>query len=229
MLTDLATAEGRQRVVAEVSDLAPEGIAGFVPCAGIGGFTGTDSALVVSVNYFGAVELADGLRPLLARGASAGGSAAIVMLSSNSVTCQPGWATEVVGPCLDGDEPSACERANETDAVNVYPATKAALARWVRREAVKPEWIGAGIRLNAVAPGLVATAMTDQLRADPELGVFADAYPSAARPPRPPRGGRQPHRLPALTPSQPAGRLGGLRRRRHRRVDEPMTQVDGGR
>jgi NAD(P)-dependent dehydrogenase (short-subunit alcohol dehydrogenase family) len=30
-----------------------------------------------------------------------------------------------------------------------------------------------------VAPGLIATPMTDQLRLDPQLGVFADAYPSA--------------------------------------------------
>lgn len=37
-----------------------------------------------------------------------------------------------------------------------------------------------------MAPGLIATAMTDQLREDPELGVFADAYPSAlGRPGRP--------------------------------------------
>ncbi len=175
VVADLATADGRQRAVDVVSALVPGGIAGLVPCAGIGGFTGTDSALVVSVNYFGAVEVAAGLRPLLARG----GPAAVVMLSSNSITCQPGWATDVLAPCLAGDEPAARELANATDAVNVYPATKAALAAWVRREAVKPEWIGAGIRINAVAPGLVATAMTDQLRADPELGAFADAYPSA--------------------------------------------------
>ena len=68
----------------------------------------------------------------------------------------------------------------------VYPATKAALAYWARREGVKAEWAGAGIRLNAVAPGLIATPMTDRLREDPQLGVFADAYPSAlGRPGRP--------------------------------------------
>jgi NAD(P)-dependent dehydrogenase (short-subunit alcohol dehydrogenase family) len=182
VVADLAIPEGRQQAVTEVTELAPEGIAGLVPCAGIGGFTGTDSPLVVSVNYFGAVEMASGLRPLLARGAPA----ALVMVSSNSITCQPGWATHVVEPCLDGDEAAARAAAAATDAVNVYPATKAALASWVRREAVKPEWIGEGIRLNAVAPGLVATAMTDRLRADPELGAFADAYPSAlGRPGRP--------------------------------------------
>jgi NAD(P)-dependent dehydrogenase (short-subunit alcohol dehydrogenase family) len=33
---------------------------------------------------------------------------------------------------------------------------------------------------------MVSTAMTEQLRADPQLGVFADAYPSAlGRPARP--------------------------------------------
>jgi NAD(P)-dependent dehydrogenase (short-subunit alcohol dehydrogenase family) len=72
------------------------------------------------------------------------------------------------------------------DAVNVYPASKAALAYWARREGVKAEWIGAGIRVNAVAPGFITTAMTDQLRSDPVLGVFADAYPTAiGRPGRP--------------------------------------------
>ena len=72
------------------------------------------------------------------------------------------------------------------DAVNTYPATKAALAYWARREGVKAEWIGAGIRVNAVAPGMIATPMTDQLKVDPKLGIFADAYPSAlGRPGRP--------------------------------------------
>ena len=132
-----------------------------MPCAGLGGFTGTDSALLVSVNYFGAVELAVGLRPLLAKAAAAGEPAAVVLLSSNSVTCQPGWASSVVGPCLESDEAKARELAAGVDAVNVYPASKAALAYWARREGVKPEWIGAGIRINAVAPGFITTAMTD--------------------------------------------------------------------
>jgi NAD(P)-dependent dehydrogenase (short-subunit alcohol dehydrogenase family) len=45
---------------------------------------------------------------------------------------------------------------------------------------------GAGIRLNAVAPGLIATPMAEQLRADPVFGPFADTYPTALnRPGRP--------------------------------------------
>lgn len=183
---DLATAAGRAQAVRRVAHLAPDGVAGLVPCAGIGGFTGTDPALVVSVNYFGAVEIAEGLRPSLARAAEAGAAASVVLLSSNSVTCQPGWAGAVVGPCLAGDEDRARAVAAGFEAVHVYPATKAALAYWARREGVTDAWIGAGIRLNSVAPGLVATAMTEQLRRDPTLGVFADAYPSAVgRPGRP--------------------------------------------
>ena len=101
----------------------------------------------------------------------------MVLVSSNSVTCQPGWSAEVAAACLGDDEEKARRLAAVEDAVQIYPATKAALAYWARREGIKPEWAGAGIRVNAVAPGMIATPMTEQLRADPKLGVFADAYP----------------------------------------------------
>jgi NAD(P)-dependent dehydrogenase (short-subunit alcohol dehydrogenase family) len=176
---DLASPEGRTQAVRRIADLAPDGITGCVPCAGVAGLTGVDPRLVVSVNYFGAVDLLAGLRPLLVKAAAAGEQPAVVVLSSNSVTCQPGWADEVAAACLDDGEETARKVAARRQAVEVYPATKAALAWWTRREGIGPDWVGAGVRVNAVAPGLVATAMTDRLREDPELGVFADAYPSA--------------------------------------------------
>lgn len=182
---DLATPEGRRTAVAAVAELAPDGVQGVVPCAGIAGLTGVDAAQLVSVNFFGAVELVEGLKPLLEKGAGDGGGA-VVVLSSNSVTCQPGWSADLVAACLRRDEDEARTLAAGADAVHAYPASKAALAYWTRREGVTDAWARRGIRLNAIAPGLIATPMTDRLRADPQLGAFADAYPSAlGRPGRP--------------------------------------------
>lgn len=186
VLADLATPDGRRVAVREVLALTGDRVNGVVPCAGIAGLTGVDSRLVVSVNYFGAVELLEGLRPALARAAADGEPSAVVVLSSNSTTCQPGWAMEVADACLDKDEDLVRTLAARRDSVLVYPATKAALAWWARRTGVGKEWVGAGIRVNAVAPGLIATAMTETLRKDPVLGRFADTYPTAlGRPGRP--------------------------------------------
>lgn len=183
---DLSTDSGRSEAVRRVTELAPDGIDGLVPCAGIAGLTGVDPALLVSVNYFGAIALVEGLRPLLGKGAAVHGQAGVVLLASNSVTCQPGWNADVAAACLRADETGARELAATTEALWVYPSSKAALAYWARREGVRPEWAGEGIRVNAVAPGLIATPMTDKLREDPQLGVFADAFPSAlGRPGKP--------------------------------------------
>ncbi|HNM96777.1 MAG TPA: SDR family oxidoreductase [Marmoricola sp.] len=173
---DLASSDGRAAAVAGVLDKVGGGaIDGLVPCAGIAGLTGVDSEMVVSVNYFGAIALVDGLREAMAPESS------VVMISSNSVTCMPGWPGAVAALCLAGDEVSARAEATEHEAVQIYPATKAAIAGWVRREAVARAQDG--VRINAVAPGLIATAMTDALREDPVLGVFADAYPTALQRP----------------------------------------------
>jgi NAD(P)-dependent dehydrogenase (short-subunit alcohol dehydrogenase family) len=174
VIADLSTTAGRAAAVAGVVQLT-DVVHGLVPGAGIGGFTGVDSAMVVSVNFFGAVGLVRGLQPQLAAAHGAG----VVFLASNSITCQPGWRASVADLCLAEDETAARADADEVDSVLVYPATKAALAWWARREGVTEPWIGAGIRLNAVAPGMVESPMTDQLRADPLLGQFADSYPNA--------------------------------------------------
>jgi NAD(P)-dependent dehydrogenase (short-subunit alcohol dehydrogenase family) len=176
---DLATDSGRRKAIADVLELAGDRLNGYVPCAGIAGLSDTDSGRLVSVNYFGAVELAFGFRPALEAAATAGEPSAVVLLSSNSTTCQPGWAREVARACVTGDEERALALAARRDAVTVYPATKAALAWWARTEGVRGEWAGVGVRVNAVAPGLVSTAMTDQVRQDPVFGRYADTYPTA--------------------------------------------------
>jgi NAD(P)-dependent dehydrogenase (short-subunit alcohol dehydrogenase family) len=68
---------------------------------------------------------------------------------------------------LAGDEAAAMARSAELEAGGgdlanlIYGTTKRALARWIRRNAAAPDWAGAGIPLNAIAPGVVVTPMTE--------------------------------------------------------------------
>ena len=108
--SDLATRSGRDQAVAAVTGLTDH-VDGVVPCAGVAGLTGVDPALVVSLNYFGALALVTGLRPHMSDGS------AVVLVSSNSVTAQPGWNSEVTTACLRDDEDAARELASAEEAV----------------------------------------------------------------------------------------------------------------
>lgn len=166
VIADLGTAEGRAAMVDGVREASGGALDGLVAAAGV---TNDDGRLVTAINYFGAVATLEGLRPLLADrpGASA------VALSSNSTTTQEHVSLDLVEACLRGDEAAAL--ALDVHGISAYPASKLALARWVRRAAVGPDWIGRGIRLNAVAPGLIDTPMTTEVRKIVfELG---DVYP----------------------------------------------------
>jgi NAD(P)-dependent dehydrogenase (short-subunit alcohol dehydrogenase family) len=172
VVADLGTAAGRELAIREIAERSGGELAGLVPCAGIAGLPGRPASLLVSVNYFGTVELVTGLRDALAAG---GGS--VVAISSNSTTCQPGFSLELVDACLGSDEEEARQVADQGDSLTAYPATKTAIARWIRRHATAPEWIGAGVRLNAVAPGLVETPLAVEQRDDPTIGPLIARFP----------------------------------------------------
>ena len=182
---DLGTEDGRTDAVAAIAELCNGRLDGLLPFAGLAAATGRPGSLLVSVNYFGAITLLEGLRPAL----KAAGSSAVVLPSSNSVTCQPGWPAEIAEACLAGDEPRARALADgfgDLGAIQAYPATKAALAWYARTRAA--DWIVDGVRLNAVAPGMIDTPMTranrtDALTAD-GIAAFEKTIP-LGRPGRP--------------------------------------------
>ncbi|MEU8799322.1 SDR family oxidoreductase [Spirillospora sp. NPDC048819] len=169
---DLSGPEGRSRAVAEVLDLAGGTLDGVVACAGVSDFT----VLPVKVNYFGAVALLDGLRPALAR-AEAPRAAVVGSISGTHPVDDA-----IVRACLDGDETAALQAASkvvEAGAGNqTYSSSKSALAQWLRRVCVTEEWAGAGIPLNAIAPGVVRTPMTEPLFADEAMfKIMNEAVP----------------------------------------------------
>ncbi|HYL51228.1 MAG TPA: SDR family oxidoreductase [Acidimicrobiia bacterium] len=153
VVADLATPAGRSGMIEAVARACGGALDGVVAGAGVMG----DEPSVISINYFGAVATLEGLRPLLARGRDA----SAVAISSNSTTTTPALPVALVDTLLGGDEDAArAAAADHAGRLVLYPASKLALARWVRRHAIGPDWIGAGIRLNAVAPGVIDTPMT---------------------------------------------------------------------
>lgn len=168
---DLSTPEGRKAGAEEAIEKTGGKIDGVIACAGIS----APIAKTISINYFGVVEVLEALRPVLAK--SDAPRAAVV---SSMATIQQN-SPEMVEAALAGDEEKALEIAHSYESDDpqtgyiVYPSSKRAVSRWVRRECIKPEWAGEGIALNAVAPGAVITPMTEQLFSTPEGRAMVDA------------------------------------------------------
>ena len=169
---DLGTPDGRQHAIERVTHLCHGALDGLVTCAGLTGLPDRPASLLVSVNYFGTVELLAGLRGALAEGREP----AAVAISSNATTSQPRIPLRLVEACLAGDETVARALAGEGESISTYAVTKLALARWVRRHAPTEEWAGANIRLNAVAPGATQTPLLQEGLDHPVVGPLIEAF-----------------------------------------------------
>ncbi len=154
---DLSTPSGRAALVEGVGDLTGGRIDGIVANAGLS----HEIPLTMAVNYFGAVATLEGLRPFLA------GSPAPRAVTTSSMASLRQPDEQLVEAALAGDEATAMARAIELVEGGpqhfIYPSSKNALSRWLRRNAPTAEWAGAGIPLNAIAPGVVLTAMTAEM------------------------------------------------------------------
>jgi 3alpha-hydroxysteroid 3-dehydrogenase len=176
IVADLETAAGRQAAIEAARERADGRLDGLVSCAGLSPLH-DDAAAVVSVNYFGALAVLDGLRPAL-EGGDQPAAVAISSIGAVDGTADPSLADVLA----EGDESVA--RAAAADGTPyrsaiAYSSAKLALARACRRRAAT--WGEAGVRLNVVAPGRMETPMLDGLRADPLIAAGIEAYPVGIR------------------------------------------------
>ncbi len=156
---DLSSADGRRAAAGEVLRRSGGDLDGAVLAAGVGPGGGREHlTLIAELNYLGVVELLEHWRPALA----AGRPGKAVAISSNSTTITPMVPARTVRAITARDVDKAVHSARLLGPGGgpiMYAASKIALSRWVRRTAVRPEWAGAGIRLNALAPGAVLTPL----------------------------------------------------------------------
>ncbi len=167
---DLGTAAGRTRMIEEVTRLAPDGVDAVLAGAGVS--HADKPRETIAINYFGAVATLEGLRPLLARSSR---PRAVAICSTAGFL--PGNG-DVVTACLEKGEQAAL--ALIAKAPNTaYPDSKRALSLWLRRTAVRPEWAGAGILLNGVAPGLTDTPMSKPFQGPEMAELIKQTNPTA--------------------------------------------------
>ncbi|GAA3995937.1 SDR family oxidoreductase [Comamonas faecalis] len=172
---DLSTTAGRQAIVAQALELTQGKLDGLVLCAGLGAQVNPPSK-AVSVNYFGVVDLLDGLLPSLQKGSQ---SAAVVV--SSVASTQLPWDKNPLAEALAaGDEARAgaiVDGAGERGGNLAYAGSKNAVTVAVRQRA--KAWGQAGVRLNTVAPGAVETPLLQASLKDPR---YAEAIKNFVAP-----------------------------------------------
>ncbi|SHJ86660.1 SDR family oxidoreductase [Hespellia stercorisuis] len=156
---NLATPEGRKKAIEELRAMASEGLDAMICVAGVSAMCGKPK-LIISVNYFGTVELVEGVYDLLRKK-----HGCVVVTASNTIS-QGAARMDIVDllnntsdekrilSLLEGKDPAAYSHA-------MYVSSKYALSRWMRRSS--PGYAAEGVRINAIAPGNVATPMTADL------------------------------------------------------------------
>lgn len=175
---DLSTPHGRAGAAQAVLDAAEGSLDGAVLAAGLGPTPGRRGVrTLLQVNYFGVVDLLEAWRPALA---ASDGVAKVVVIGSNSTTVTPAVPGFAVRALLAGK----ARRAERGVAVFgpgapsiAYAASKIAVSRWVRRHAVLPQWAGADIRLNVLAPGAIMTPLLEKQLATPGQAKAVQAFP----------------------------------------------------
>lgn len=177
VVADLSTPQGRRAAADGVLAACGAALDGAVMAAGLGPGPGADrNRLIAEVNFLGVVELLEAWRPALANA----DRAKVVVISSNSTTTVPIVPRRTIR-ALSGRDTGKAVRSlrllGRNGSALMYAASKIALSRWLRINAVTAAWAGAGIRLNALAPGAILTPLLKAQLADPREGRAVRSFP----------------------------------------------------
>ncbi|OMC27105.1 SDR family oxidoreductase [Mycobacterium colombiense] len=177
VVADLSTPDGRKAAADRVLELSGNRLDGAVLAAGLGPSPGRERIRkIAAVNYFGVVELLAAWRVALA----AAERAKVVVVGSNSTTTIPAVPRRAVRALLAHDADKAVRTVRllgPAAPTMMYGASKIAVSRWVRRHAVRPEWAGAGVRVNALSPGAIMTPLLQEQLSDPRQAKAVRSFP----------------------------------------------------
>lgn len=160
IVADLSSPEGRASAIEAIREATEDELQGLITCAGIGSHVPNNS-LITKVNYFGSVDLIEGLREHLAAK-----KAAVLLVSSNSAPMETN--PEFVESLLNNDAERACAVAEEMQGQPVYSGTKQAVTIWMRRNTAS--YAAQGIRMNAIGPGYTQTPLSAAVEDNPTYG-----------------------------------------------------------
>jgi len=176
IVADLETDAGRAHAVNEILARTSGRLDGLVSCAAASPLH-PDPAAVISINWFGAMAMLDRLLPALRLGEN---PSAVAISSIGAVD---GSHDEVLLECITNEIESVARRkaddGTEFRSAIAYSTAKRAVALGVRARAQL--WATAGVRLNAVAPGRMATPMLDGLLANPVIAAGIATLPIGVR------------------------------------------------
>jgi NAD(P)-dependent dehydrogenase (short-subunit alcohol dehydrogenase family) len=167
---DLSNQADRKRVVNEIVKCCNGKLDGLIANAGVDQL---DARLVFELNYFGVIDLLEGLQPALA---AAEAGSRVVITASNSVVITPNILEQPVTYLNNRNLESALESLGNANHF-AYQVSKLALVRWLRNNAGKRIWAGNGITMNAIAPGAVLTPLLERDLSDPIKGPMIEALP----------------------------------------------------
>lgn len=163
---DLSSQDGRDHANSALAAAAPDGLDGFIACAGVGGHISPIS-LIPRVNYFGAVASIEGARDLLAMK-----NGALVIVSSQ--TAGMDYDKNYLQLLEQGKEAEACSAVDKLDGHTAYGGAKCALTRWMRVHCA--EYAAMGVRMNAIAPGFTETPLNAAAGSSPKLAEAMERY-----------------------------------------------------